>query len=103
MGYNKHCDRNGQTIEECWTLKFRCNYCDRRGHTEDRCKFKNGTWVPNNTGTQASRHNQSKQQRQGSKGHTNPRGSFPAAHAVDIAPVHRGQPHGFSAPSQLAS
>jgi len=99
----EHCDRNGHTIKEYRTLKFRCNYCDRRGHTEDRCKFKNGTWVPNNTGTQASRHNQSKQQRQGSKGNTNPRGSFPAAHAVDIAPVHRGQSHGFSAPSQLAS
>jgi hypothetical protein len=99
----EHCDRNGHTIEERRTLKFRCNYCDKRGHTEDRCKFNNGTWVPNNTGTQASRHNQSKQQCQGSKGNTNPRGSFPAAHAVDIAPVHRGQSHGFSAPSQLAS
>ena len=71
----EHCDRNGHTIKECRTLKFRCNYCDRRGHT-DRCKFKNGIWIPNETGTECSRYNQSKQQRLGSKGNTNPRGPF---------------------------
>jgi len=99
----EHCDRNSHTIEECRTLKFRYNYCDMRDHTKDRCKFKNGTWVPNDTGTQGSRHNQSKQQHHGSKGNCNPRGSFPAAHAVDIAPMNRGQSHGFSTPTHLAS
>jgi hypothetical protein len=53
----EHCDRNSHTIEECRTLKFRYNYCDMKDHTKDRCKFKNGTWVPNDTGTQGSRHN----------------------------------------------
>ncbi|XP_020411497.1 uncharacterized protein LOC109946852 [Prunus persica] len=103
---NKHCehsDRNCHTIEECRTLKFHCKYCDRRGHTEDRCKFKNGAWVPNDTGIQGNRHNQSKQQRQGSRGHINSRGSFPTAHAADTAPSHEAQSYGFSAPTQPAS
>lgn len=99
----EHCDRNGHTIEECWTLKFHCKYCDRKGHTEDRCKLKNGTWVPNETGIQGSRHNQFKQQHQGSKGQINIRGSFPTAHVADTAPAHEAQSYGFNAPTQPAS
>ncbi|KAK3034139.1 hypothetical protein RJ639_033482 [Escallonia herrerae] len=37
-------------------------------HTEDRCKFKNGTWVSNNTRGQGNRHNTSQQQQRGSQG-----------------------------------
>ncbi|XP_068331494.1 uncharacterized protein [Pyrus communis] len=45
-----HYNREGHTIDNCNTLKYHCNFCDKRGHTEDRCKIKNGTWVPNPNG-----------------------------------------------------
>lgn len=48
----EHYNREGHTIENYRTLKFYCNYCDKRGHTEDRCKFKNSTWISNKSSNQ---------------------------------------------------
>lgn len=63
------------------SLKFYCNHCDKEGHTEDRCRYKNGTWVLNNRGTQRNRQNQHQQQQRGSRGNT--RNSFSSANAMD--------------------
>lgn len=49
--YYDHCNRESHTIENCRTLKFHCKCCDKKGHIEERCKYKNGTWVLNNAGT----------------------------------------------------
>jgi len=43
----EHCNKLGHTINECRTLKFHYTYCDKRGHTEDRCCIKNGMWNSN--------------------------------------------------------
>lgn len=85
-----HCDRNSHTIEECWTLQFDSKFCDRRSHNEDICKFKNSTWVPNDTRTQGS-------------WHIKPRGSFLATHTADTTPMHGAHSHSFSTPTQPAS
>ena len=31
----EHCNKSGHTIDECRILRFRCKFCDRRGHRED--------------------------------------------------------------------
>jgi hypothetical protein len=91
----EHCDRNDHTIEECRTLRFHYKYCDRReAILRIDINLKIGHRF-HNTGTQGSRHSQSKQQRQWFKGNTNPCGSFPATHTENIAPVHGGQSHDF--------
>ncbi|RVW97480.1 hypothetical protein CK203_026205 [Vitis vinifera] len=36
--------------------------CPSEGHTEERCRFKNDTWVPNNIRTQGNRQSQPHQQ-----------------------------------------
>ena len=43
-----HCNKLGNIIEECRTLKFHYTFCDKRGPTKDRCRIKNGTWNNNN-------------------------------------------------------
>ncbi|KAG6401762.1 hypothetical protein SASPL_138627 [Salvia splendens] len=37
-----HCHRSGHIIADCRTLKYHCTFCNKRGHTEDRCRLKNG-------------------------------------------------------------
>ncbi|KAL8110493.1 hypothetical protein AgCh_026274 [Apium graveolens] len=57
--------------------KFKNKQC----HTEDRCKFKNGMWTPNNnTGNQNSRYNQSHQQHGSQRNTLN---SFHTANTID--------------------
>ena len=51
----EHCNKGGHTIKNYQTLKFHWKNCDKISHTKERCKFKNGTWVRNNTGTQGNR------------------------------------------------
>jgi hypothetical protein len=76
-------------------MLFHYKYCDRReAILRIDINLKIGHRF-HNTGTQGSRHSQSKQQRQWFKGNTNPCGSFPATHTANIAPVHGGQSHDF--------
>lgn len=37
-----HRHRTGHIIADCRTLKYHCTFCDKRGHTEDCCRLKNG-------------------------------------------------------------
>lgn len=50
--YCHHCNRAGHTKENYRPIKFYCKYCDKKGYIEDRCKYKDKTWVFNNTQTQ---------------------------------------------------
>ena len=34
----EHSNKSGHAIDECQILKFHCKFCDKRGHTEDRCR-----------------------------------------------------------------
>ncbi|KAK2973562.1 hypothetical protein RJ640_003132 [Escallonia rubra] len=81
----EHCNREGHTVESCRTLKFHCKYYDRKGHTEDICKFKNGTWVSNNTGDQGNRHNTSQQRQNGFQGN-----AFHVANTTDSSQSTHG-------------
>lgn len=79
--YCEHCNRWGYTIENCWTLTFYCKYSDKNEHTEENFRYKNGTWVLNNTRTQNNRQNQSQQQQGGPR--SNAHNGFPAANATN--------------------
>lgn len=47
----EHCNIDSHIIDNYRTLKFYCKFWDKRVHTNDRCKFKNGTWNSNNLTT----------------------------------------------------
>ena len=63
-----HYNKDGYTIENCCTLKFYCKFCNMRGHTQERCKFKNSTWTSNYSRGQGNRNQSSR----GNSLHTSP-------------------------------
>ena len=39
----EQCNKSGHTIDLYRIVRFYCKFCDRRGHTEDRCQHKNNS------------------------------------------------------------